>query len=145
MAFVGVERAVRQILQDDADVFALVGTRVHPGKAEQGSAKPYLVYQMIANEHHEMFGGSAGLAAALIQINGFSASKSEVLDLREKVRLALQGRDPGVVTVGADTFDVRSIHLEGDRDIDIDPRDASDAEIYGFSMDFRVGYPEPIP
>ncbi|KKN81125.1 hypothetical protein LCGC14_0323440 [marine sediment metagenome] len=144
MAFVGVERAVRQILQDDADVFALVGARVNPAKAEQGPATPYVVYQMIANEHHEMFGGSAGLANALIQISGFSTSKSEVLDLREKVRLALQGQT-SVVTVGADTFDVRSIHLEGDRDIDDDPRDGSDAAIYGWAMDFRVGYPEPVP
>ena len=145
MAFVGVERAVRQILQDDADVFALVGARVDPGKAEQGAAMPYLVYQMVSNQHYEQLSGSAGLANALIQINGFSTSKSEVLDLREKVRLALQGRDPGNVTVGADTFDVRSIHLDGDRDINVDPRDGSDAAIYGFSMDFRVGYPEPVP
>ena len=145
MAFVGVERAVRQILQDDADVFAVSGTRVYPGKAAQGAQLPYLVYQMVANQHHEQFGGSAGLANALIQISGFSTSKSEVLDLREKVRLALQGRSPGNVTVGGDTFDVRSIHLDGDRDIDVDPRDASDAEIFGFSMDFRVGYPEPVP
>ncbi len=145
MAFVGVERAVRQILQDDAAVFALVSTRVHPGKAAQGSAKPYLVYQMVANQHHEQLSGSAGLANALIQISGFSRSKPELLDLREKVRLALQGRDPGNVTVGADTFDVRSVHLDGDRDIDVDPRDGSDEEIFGFAMDFRVGYPEPVP
>lgn len=144
MAFVGVERAVRKILQDDADVLALVSTRVHPGKAEQGLTTPYIVYQMIANEHHEQFNGSAGLAAALIQISGFSTSKSEVLDLREKVRLALQGNET-TVTVDGDTFDVLSVHLVGDRDIDVDPRDGSDAEIFGFSMDFRVGYPEPIP
>lgn len=145
MAFVGVERALRQILQDDADVFALSSTRVYYSKAEQGAKLPYLVLQMVANQHYEQLSGSAGLANALIQINGFSKSKSEVLDLREKVRLALQGRNPGNVTVDGDTFDVRSIHLDGDRDIDVDPRDGSDAEIFGFSMDFRVGYPEPVP
>lgn len=144
MAFVGVERAVQQILLDDADVLAIVSTRIFAAKAEQGAAKPYLIYQMIANEHHEQFGGSAGLAAALIQISGFSTSKSEVLDLKEKVRLALQGNET-TVTVGADTFDILSVHLEGDRDVDVDPQDGSDAEIYGFSMDYRVGYPEPVP
>lgn len=134
-----------QLLKDDAAVLALVGTRIHPGKSAQNSAKPYLVTQMVANEHHEQLSGSAGLANALMQINGYSTSKSEVLDLREKVRLALQGRTPGNVTVGGDTFFVWGIHLDGDRDIDTDPRDGSDAEIFGFSLDFRVGYPEPIP
>lgn len=148
MPYVGPLRAIIQLLKDDADVFAQTSTRIRTGQAAAGdrAAGDYVVLNQISAEHYETMVQSSGMAQVLIQLNGYNATgKSSVVDLMEKVRLALQKRTPGNVTVNGDTVDVRSISLQGERDADEDPVDGSDQRIYGFSQDWKVAFFETIP
>ncbi len=142
MAYLGHERAIIATLEGAAAVTNVVSTRIYPSHAAQGAVKPYLVYSEITADHLENFTVSSGVGMSVIQIDGFSTSKSEVVTLREAVRTTLQRLTPGVVTVGGDTINIRGISIVGQRDNDIDPQNASDDATYGFSQDYAVHYLE---
>ena len=74
MAYLGPERAIRQILRDDADVLALVAERIRPQKAAAAdrAAGAYIVYNDVSSTSFEHFEGASGMAQALMQIDGFS-------------------------------------------------------------------------
>ena len=140
MAYLGHERAVVATLEGAAAVTNVVATRIYPSHAAQGAMKPYLVYEEIDADHFENFTASSGVATSVLEIRGFSRSKSELLILREAVRATLQRLTPGVVTVSGDTINLRGISIVGQRDEDQDPRDGSDATVFGFSQDYAVHY-----
>ncbi len=150
MAYLGPERAIRQILSDDADVLAIVAERIRPEKAaaKDRAAGAYIVYREVSTTSFEHAEGASGMGQALIQIDGFSRDHNVVIDLREKVRLALhtqRAASPANVTVGGDTIYVHSLSAQGQRSIGADPQDGSDEGIFGFSQDWLISFAETAP
>lgn len=150
MPYVGPERATRQILLDDADVFALTGARIRPEKAAAGdrAAGAYIVYRDISSSSFEHSEGASGMAQALMQIDGYSRDHDEMIDLREKVRLAFhtqRAASPANVTVSGNTIYVHSLSLGGQRSIGSDPADGSDEGMFGFSQDWLISFAETAP
>lgn len=86
-----IEEALQAHLTDDADVAALVGTRVYPLRAEQGAARPYLVYQRISTPRVRSHSGPSGLAYPRFQITAVADSYSAARSLANAVREALDG------------------------------------------------------
>ncbi len=150
MAYLGPERAIRKILRDDAAVLALVAERIRPEKAAAGdrTAGAYIVYRDISTSSYEHSEGASGMAQALIQIDGYSRDWDVMIDLREKVRLALHTQRaacPATITVGGDTLYVHSLSAQGQRSIGVDPSDGSDEGIFGFSQDWLISVAESAP
>ena len=143
MAYLGHERAIVNTLEGASAVTDVVSTRIYPAHAQQGAAKPYLVFKEIEVKHYEDMVASAGNATSLMQIDGYSDSYTEMLTLREAVRTTLQRLTPGVVTVGGDTIELRGISIVGQRDNHIEPPKVGKGNTtYGFSQDYAVHYLE---
>ncbi len=150
MAYLGPERAIRKILRDDFGVQALTAERIRPEKAAAGdrTAGAYIIYRDVSSSSFEHSEGASGMAQALIQIDGFSRDHAEMIDLREKVRLALhtqRAASPATITIGADTIYVHSVSQSGQRSIGSDPADGSDEGIFGFSQDWLISFAETAP
>ena len=142
---VSAEEAVRAVLLANAAVNLIVGTKIRPFKASQDETGFYLCYQRIASpvEHH--MGGATGVRQVLIQINGYAQTKAGLHDLRDKVRLALDGKPSGLVTVGTNSLSVHTISLQDDRDQDALQDEGEDASVFGFQQDYLVWHAETVP
>lgn len=135
--------AVRQLLKDDAAVAAIVSARIRPQKAhEQDTGKNRIVTHTISGPRTHHLGGSSLLNLATVQVDGFTNSEQERVDLATAVRKELDGRVRSSVTVGAQGTLVVSIHLKDERDRLVQSLDGSDDGVYGFQMDFLVMHQE---
>ena len=86
-----------------------------------------------------------GLRQIRIQIDGFTKTFSDLVTLRDEVRLALDGYINQTVTVGADSVVVQQIYLDADREDYVKPKDDSDTGMYHMIQDYIVFVPETIP
>lgn len=103
---------IYSILANDADVAALVGTRIYPMFVPQGASMPAITYQRIVGVRDHVLDGTTEMAEAVYQINCWSDEYSETRDLADAVRGALddyEGTVGGVV--------IQNIHLEDEDDL----------------------------
>lgn len=135
-----VENAIYSILSNDADVTALVSTRIYPMTAPQGTALPYIVYAREATDHHEVLAGSAGFARATMSVESFATTYLSARAIAEKVRLALQGNSGTHASVVID-----GVNLAGDRDVQIVPQNAEDPATFSTQQDFAMWFAEAVP
>lgn len=139
MAF--IEQAIYSIVSGDADISAVVSTRIYPNVAPQSAALPYITYQKISAYHDQATTNSTGLANGVFQINCWSDDYDELKDLTEKVRLALQAYSPATV---AGCY-IAAVHLLDERDAPSDPEFGQDIGVFGTQSDFRIWFNETIP
>jgi hypothetical protein len=140
-----VSEAVRQLLLNDVDVFAVTGQRISTDYDEQGDDEPRIVIQHLPGGfHHHHFTGSAGLVESRLQIDFLAASKPAALDLSEKARLALDSFT-GDVTVGLDTFTFQRLFIDDDFGDSVREDGGNDTDIARVSQDYMAGYAEAIP
>lgn len=62
---------LRTLLIDDPTVAGLVGTKVFPSKAPQGTQPPFVVCREIVNVPTNSFTGPSGLTASSVQIDSY--------------------------------------------------------------------------
>lgn len=111
-----IEAAIYYHLINDADVAALVGTRIYPNVIPQDASLPSLAYQVISRPGLMAHDGPSGLAWPRVQFTVQADDYDQVVDLTNKVRIALDGYSglmggPGGVTVeGAFVKDARDGH-----------------------------------
>ena len=128
-----IEQALYKLLTTDADVTAIVKTRIYGNVAPEGKPLPYITYTRVDAEHYHHMGGLSGLANHRIQVDCWSNTYPQVKWLAEKVRLAL---DAFRGDVG--TFNVRACLLISDNDIHVSPFRGDDNGVHRQSMDFQV-------
>jgi hypothetical protein len=108
------ELAFNLILRNDADVTAIVSTRIYNGKAPQGAALP-LVAHNLENDGDEIvvLDGLAGLNTdQRMRVFCSALTKAAAKRLSRTVRLALAAAAPGVISNDespADTIQVQGI------------------------------------
>lgn len=81
--------ALRGRIIADADVAALVGTRVYPTIAPQNAALPYVRYQVVSDPRPENLQGYDGARVSRVQIDVFSSSYVAGRDLANKIIAAV--------------------------------------------------------
>ena len=149
MAQLTEEAVLRKLLTDATGVTAVVGTRISPMRREQfktqADAKDYLTYRRVSGLHFRSMGGPSGLRSIRFQIDGYTKKYEDLVELREQIRLALDGTINETVTVGADSVLVQEISMESDREDFVKPKDASDGGMYHLSQDYFVFVPESSP
>jgi len=120
----------------------LVAARIYPGQAPQDAALPYIVFNRISSERFPHMTSPSGLARARVQFDVYASSQLEAEDVRNALRLWLDGYDKAM---GSANLDVRLVTLENEADDLLPPQDASDTGNFNIIMDFFFTYAESIP
>ena len=84
-----VGKAIFYLLDNSTDLTAIVGTRIYPEVAQQDAPLPYLVYNISNNEPSDTKREPSKLDTANIEVNCYSTSYTEVIDMSVAVRAAL--------------------------------------------------------
>jgi hypothetical protein len=132
----------------DADVNAVVGGRIRKQRAYSEDALPYIVLHIVSGDHIQNMEAGSGLVSRRMQINSYSTTYELAWVLAEHVRDAIQ-TFRGTLGSGANTLDVRSIELDGEGDIDIEPASGpqrgSQNAPNGVRQDYIVWHAESVP
>lgn len=125
-----VEQMFVKELQATAGVVALVGTRIYPQAAPQGTTADYVTYEASKNPIQD-HGGSGGLYRARISFLCHAATYANAKALAEAILAALDGRRGTIqgVAVGAILSE-----MEADAGFDDETR------MHVVAVDFRVLY-----
>jgi hypothetical protein len=84
-----VGKAIYNLLVSNADLRAIVDTRIFPEVAQQDAALPYVVYNVSNNEPSDTKREPSKMDTAQIEVNLFSTSYTECIDMATHVRAAL--------------------------------------------------------
>lgn len=123
--------AIYNILSNDADVSALVGTRIFPNVAKNKTQFPFIIYDVDGESPTDDKDGVSTLDTDSAMVSGYSKTYAEASDLALKIRTALdrvKGTFGGVV--------VQSIQYGGYNDLFDD--DSGDEGIYRKALDFKI-------
>lgn len=104
-----VEAAVFNLLSSDAGVSGVVSNRIYPVKLPQDPTYPALTYFRVSALRHSVMGNDTGIAEKRVQVSSWAKLYSEVNNLAERVRDAMQ-RTRGTFA-GVEILD---IFMEGD-------------------------------
>lgn len=107
-------KAIYSILTSDSDVSAIVGTRVYPQIAAQGAAFPFVVYVLQDTSPSDTKSGVSTLDEVRYDIVVASETYTEVSDLTNKIRTALDRYTGTVAGVVIDS--IQFIDLDADND-----------------------------
>ena len=118
-----------------------VGTRIFPNVIPQDNTTyPAIRYAFISEVHDQDLQGSAGVVRCRVQIDSYSTSFLESIQMREAIRLILEGFS-GLM----DTTEVLWSSLDDSQSEWEPPQDSSDVGLHRQVQDFIIRYREPIP
>lgn len=82
---------IYNILSADADVAAIVGTRIYPhGEAPQNVNRPYVTWLLVAGVPEQVLDGASETDRDTVQIDCWHQTGSGVVQLASAVRLAIE-------------------------------------------------------
>lgn len=87
-----VEQVLVKELLANAGVATLVGTRIHPQVAPQGTAQPYVTYEMASSNPQHDHSGAAGLWAVRLSYLCHAQTYAGAKAVAAAIRSALDGR-----------------------------------------------------
>jgi hypothetical protein len=88
---VRIEEALAAKLRSTPGVSALVGSRIYPARAPQGTTAAYVVYDLLGGENVSAHDGFGGLRSGRISFACCAPKYGEAKAVAEAVRLALAG------------------------------------------------------
>ncbi len=92
------ENVIRNVLENDAGVSLLVGTRIRPDTAQPNETLPYVVFEMIAADRWQAHDGPTGVGQFTYTFRCFSTTKAGATTLAKVVRIALDHLPETTVT-----------------------------------------------
>ena len=104
-------RIIYGVLSNDADVTALVGSRIYPIEAIQSASVPYVVYQTVVGIEDKVKGRDSVIKNYRMQIDGFAATKSDVSNLMVKIDVALKNYTGSDYVLNVDEIEHESDNL----------------------------------
>ena len=108
----GVGGQLAYLLKNDAEVAALVGTRIYPNIVPQRATFPVVVYNQISSERTSVMGRDTGSVDSTWQLDAYAQTYAGARELAVEVRKALQ-RYSGWTPVATQAYAV----LERDDDV----------------------------
>lgn len=131
---------VRTYLLTRSTVTALVGERIYPDEAPQSVTAAHVLLSDVSSESYEHLNGCSGLAETRVQVSCRATTRQAANDLREAIRLVMQGRRG---TYGACT--VRACRVAGRASFYEPPQNKTDVGRYTRSIDFLITHFEAQP
>lgn len=125
-----MQAALFQRLKDNAQVGALVGTKIYPMIVPQGKALPYIRIQYPSNLAEQDLKGDTGDRLARVQIDAFGSSFSQAWSVAEAARKALL--QPGVAA------GVRLVTAAADAPTPMPGEDTARGHTYRTRVDLRI-------
>ena len=144
MPLTGTEIIVALLRRSDA-IRSIVGDRVNSEEVSQRDRLPFLTVQKVDAVHEQTITTSAGVVHERIQVDYYSPRNSQVSDLADAGRLALDLGKRGNVTVEGVTVDVRSIKLENDQSEFTRTEAGADSVQKRVTHDYKFWYVETVP
>lgn len=144
MANLKPEYALRARLIADAQVTAIVSTRIYPpGAAPQGAAYPFIVYQRGNSEHFHKMGStnSTTLQQHEIVIAMYGEDYDALTTLANEVRSSLDGYR-GTITVSADSIRFEQFLLMQQEDNSLQPSDGKGRPLFNIDQRYQVAFNE---
>ena len=138
-----VGKAIYNLLLSNADLRAIVDTRIFPEVAQQDAVLPYVVYNVSSNEPSDTKREPSKLDTAQIEVNLYSTSYTECIDMATHTRAALDR-----VTGTYSGVNVQSIQYLGEI-IDFDEAQrtyniTADYDVRISRSDFEIAQGSPI-
>jgi hypothetical protein len=137
-----VDSDLRAFILADAAVAALIGTRLYPAIMPQDPVLPATTYQWISAIRYPNMDDAGGLSTARVQVDCWSDSKAEALEVFEAIRLALDGYRGAFGSIP-----VYGAFLESERESYEPATDAgtgSGVALYRRSGDYVITYEEAL-
>lgn len=131
MATIGEALVAR--LAADGTVAGLVTTRIYRNKAPLGTARPYLVYQVIDSFRDHALDGPTGLNAGRVQFSAWAATHLAAKAIADAVRASLDGYRGTLSGVA-----VRGVTSQNEVDLYDD-----DTDLEGVVVDFTITFVDP--
>lgn len=129
-----IETVIYTRLSNWPALATLVSDRIFPGRAAQGTKRPFVVFMRVAGPRAKHSLGPAGVAMPRFQFDCYSVTYEQAVAIATQVRLAIDGwKDLSASPA------VKSGSLITDRDID---ESATDPKLYRASMDFMITHNE---
>ena len=137
-----IEAALKKIMTDDADINALVGSKIFPIYVPQGKSLPAITYQEISGVRDSHMKGASGLVQARFQINCWCRTYKAARELADYIRIALapEANDDYPKTVEG-TY-ISAIMLLNENDVPSIRSDNEELSGYGKMLDFSVWFRE---
>ena len=129
------EKALVEILQNDADVGAIAGNRIYPQFAPQHASKPYLVYNRTSAEPASTMSGRGDVDPAQIQLDGLGEDYATLQDLMKKAAAALEANAATTLPSGIETV---GIVLQSDSGSAMDPYAGTDRRSHRIRQDWLI-------
>lgn len=139
-----MESDLRAFVIANGDVTALVGTRMFPQRVPQGQSLPAIRYTLVVDTSDIHLTGVAGRAVSSVQLDCYSETYAEAVDLAEKVRVALVANNNGDRTMGSTRVYRSQLTNKSDEPPFQEPS-ASDKWIFNRSLDFEIEHIEAAP
>lgn len=130
-------RAIRKKLKSSAEVFALVGDRIHPVRLPQSTAYPAISFWALGQTPTHSLDGHSGVVDTTIQIDLWGESRLQLDELALAVFRALdswRGVYEGV--------DIQQMFCD-DAGQDVPEDSPLEPELKHVAMDFSVSYEYP--
>ncbi len=140
-----IEHAIVKQLLDDATTLAIVGDRVHLGRAPQGLARPHIVVEFEGADRPRHLQGSEGLVETTFTVTVVAESPTVRITLTDAVRLSLDNLQAVTKGPSGKTVYIRSVRLEDEDDDELQPPAGSDNWIWLREITFVVWHDEAVP
>ena len=98
-----IESTLFATLDNDATLTGLVASRIFPLVAPQNATVPYITYQVIATEAHNLINAVPAPERKVIQVNGISQSYSNAQAIAAAWKSAINGT-VGLLNGGGDDY-----------------------------------------
>ena len=127
-----IGKSIYNILANDSDVSAVVGTRIFPNVAPQTTTFPFIIYDVTGVQPNDTKDGASTLDTNDVMISCYSETYSQASDLAQKIRVAMDRINEG--TYGGEQ--IQSSQFQSYNDIFDDT--SGDAGIYRKALDFEI-------
>jgi hypothetical protein len=132
------EQACRAALIADADVAALVGTRVYPVIAPATADLPFVTWRRSGVQREQTLGGPMGMPTVILTVDCYATTYEAVRDLADKCRRVLDGYGTGE----AESVVVKNVALTNEADGFIQLAGGEMPPVYSVTQTYSVMWVE---
>lgn len=138
-----IEAALKQLLEQNTGIIALVGDRVYPVMMPQAEKNrmhyPAVVFELTGRERQQSHDGPSGEVRSSFRVNCLGHKYLDVKTLADKVRLALNGKSAELQNLYGN--DVGGVYLEDESDQFLF-NEVTQLSLYHVPMDFLIDHAE---
>jgi len=125
--------AIYDILKNDTDVAALVGTKIYPMQTKESDSVPYITYQVISNVPSNTKQTASLIDRYRVQVSCFDTRHDKALLLAKRVRDVLDNHALESYTNDTHTIKISSIDFDGEIELKLD-----NAEVFEIAQDYDI-------